>query len=67
MKTLTPRELEVLRLRADGYGTREIARRLGISPDTARKHRDNAVRRMGTGSEVAAIVQLERERRNATA
>ena len=65
---LTPREREVLRLRGLGLGTREIAHRLGISPDTARKHRDNAVRRSGTGSETRAVLELDRvDRSTATA
>jgi DNA-binding NarL/FixJ family response regulator len=67
---LTAREREVLRLRGRGLGVGEIATRLGISPETARKHRDNAVQRLGTGSEIAAAVELdraERERRTAPA
>ena len=64
---LTAREREVLRLRGQGYGTREIASRLGIDPDTARKHRDNAVKRAGNGSEVATILELDRAERTATA
>ena len=62
--TYTPREREVMRLIALGHGPREIASRLGISPETARKHRDNAVRKSGTGSQVAAVIQ---ERSTATA
>jgi DNA-binding CsgD family transcriptional regulator len=65
--TFTEREREVLRLVGEGKGPREIAARLGISPDTVRKHRDNAVRRSGTGSQIAAILQLDRTDRTATA
>jgi len=35
---LTPRQLEVLRLLAEGLETPEIARRLGIAEETARNH-----------------------------
>ena len=64
---LTAREREVLRLCGKGLGVREVGAQLGISPNTARKHRDNAVRRMGTGSQVAAVLELDRAERTATA
>ena len=65
---LTAREREVLRLYGKGLGAREIGSRLGISPNTARKHRDNAVRRTKSGSQVSAILELDRaERTNASA
>jgi DNA-binding CsgD family transcriptional regulator len=64
---LTAREREVLRLYGRGLGAREVGARLGISPDTARKHRDNAVRRMGTGSQVTAVLELDRSERTASA
>ncbi len=35
---LTPRQLEVLRLLAEGLTDRQIGERLGISPATARTH-----------------------------
>lgn len=57
MSRLTPREQQVLDFIAKGHGPREIAQQLGIRPETARKHRDNAVRKSGTGSQVAAILQ----------
>lgn len=56
--TLTDREREVLRLRAQGMGMGEIAARLGISEHTVRKHRDNAVRRSGTGDQTVTILRL---------
>lgn len=61
MSGLTPREREVLGLIAEGMGTREIAARLGITPDTARKHRDNAVARVGKGSQAAAVAELVKD------
>jgi DNA-binding CsgD family transcriptional regulator len=42
--TLTRRQREVLRLVADGYTTPEIAKELGISPNTVRNHEQNALR-----------------------
>ncbi len=64
---LTPREREVLGCIADGMGVREIAHRLGIEPETVRKHRDNAVQRVGKGSQAAAVAELIRERPTADA
>jgi DNA-binding NarL/FixJ family response regulator len=43
---LTPRERELLALIARGAVTRDIAERLGISPLTARKHRENLMRKL---------------------
>ena len=56
--SLTERECEVMRLVAQGHGMREIALRLGITEHTARKHRDNAVRKGGEGSQTAVAVRL---------
>lgn len=54
---MRPREIEVVRLVADGLTSKEIARRLGISPLTVRKHRENAMRRLGTHS-MAELMQI---------
>jgi DNA-binding NarL/FixJ family response regulator len=43
---LTRREREILALIANGTTTPEIATRLGISPLTARKHRENLMRKL---------------------
>ena len=43
---LTRRELEILALIANGTTTPDIAGRLGISPLTARKHRENLMRKL---------------------
>ncbi len=43
---LTRREREILTLIANGTTTPEIAARLGISPLTARKHRENLMRKL---------------------
>lgn len=43
---LTPRERQTLLLVAQGLTAREAAERLGISPATARKHRENLMRKL---------------------
>ncbi len=54
---LTPRETEVLRLLADGLSDREVAARLVISPKTVEKHVSAVLRKTGTTSRTAAVVQ----------
>lgn len=39
----TPKQMEVLRLRAEGYGHRAIARQLMISPSSAKDRLDAAL------------------------
>jgi ATP/maltotriose-dependent transcriptional regulator MalT len=54
---LTPRELEVLRLVADGRSNRDIAERLFISAKTASVHVSNIIAKLGvTGRGEAAAV-----------
>jgi DNA-binding CsgD family transcriptional regulator len=48
-RRVSERELEVLQCAADGLPTREIARRLDISPLTAKSHFHRIARRLGTG------------------
>jgi len=43
---LTPREEEVLKLIAEGFSTREIARTLVISPKTVDRHRENLLAKL---------------------
>jgi DNA-binding CsgD family transcriptional regulator len=54
---LTERELEVLRLLADGRGNRDIASELFISPKTASVHVSNILGKLGvaTRTEAAAV------------
>ncbi|HEX4574794.1 MAG TPA: response regulator transcription factor [Gemmatimonadales bacterium] len=47
LEKLSPRQREVLRLLAEGYRTREIARRLRLSVKTIETHRAEAMRRLG--------------------
>jgi len=42
---LSPREMEILKLIAEGYNSREIAEALFISYDTVRTHRNNIISR----------------------
>jgi len=54
--SLTPREIEVLRLLTGGLSDREIATRLGISPKTVEKHVGAVLRKTGTAGRTAAVV-----------
>lgn len=45
--SLTPREMEILRLAAEGYTNKEIAARLCISHRTVELHRTNMIRKLG--------------------
>jgi len=46
MGTLTPREVEILKLIAEGYKSKEIADYLYISVNTADKHRANIMKKL---------------------
>jgi LuxR family transcriptional regulator, maltose regulon positive regulatory protein len=56
---LSQRELEVLRLLADGLDSSEIAERLIIAVDTARKHIKNIYSKLGVHSRWEAIKHAE--------
>lgn len=51
MDTLTSRELEVLKLAAEGHTSAEIAGRLFISPRTVEIHRGNVLHKLGLRSQ----------------
>ncbi len=53
---LSTRELEVLRLLAQGYGVDEIALRLGLSPKTAANHQSSIKQKLGAGSALQLIL-----------
>lgn len=57
---LTPRELDVLRLVADGNSDREIAAALFIGPGTVRTHLANAFGKLDVGSRTAAVAVARR-------
>ncbi len=50
---LTPRELEVVKLIAESYTTREIAETLVISEKTVERHRSNVLEKLGFRDRVA--------------
>jgi PAS domain S-box-containing protein len=53
--SLTPRELEVLRLLATGANTRSAAEQLGVSPATIRNHVQNLLGKLGVHSRLQAV------------
>lgn len=57
---LTVREREVLALLATGLSTKEIARRLFISPRTAGNHINNILGKLGVHSRLDAVVYAVR-------
>ena len=58
---LSRRELEVLRVMAEGGTDRDIARELFVSLNTARKHSQNINRKLGAHSKLEAVIIALRE------
>ncbi len=56
LENLTSRQIEVMRLVADGHRTRDIADRLRLSVKTVESHRQQVMRRLGLRS-MAALVR----------
>jgi ATP/maltotriose-dependent transcriptional regulator MalT len=54
-ESLTPRELDVLRLLAEGAGNRAIGERLGISDHTVKFHLSAIFGKLGVGTRTAAV------------
>jgi DNA-binding NarL/FixJ family response regulator len=52
---LTPRELEVLQLIADGLGGHQIARTLYVSDDTVKTHVSHVLNKLGATSRANAV------------
>lgn len=52
---LTPRELEVMSLIADGLSNPEIGEKLGISVKTVDRHRENIMRKLGVHSRIDLV------------
>jgi len=64
IETLSPRELDVLRLVARGRTNGEVATELGLSPRTVERHLSNVYAKMGvTGSAARAAVVADAIRR----
>jgi DNA-binding NarL/FixJ family response regulator len=59
---LSPRELEVLELLADGLNGQMIAERLFLSPETVRTHVRNATSKLGAHTRVQAVALVVRGR-----
>jgi DNA-binding NarL/FixJ family response regulator len=57
---LTPRELQVLRLLAEGASNKSIARRLGITPHTAKFHVASIVAKLGATGRTDAVAKAMR-------
>jgi DNA-binding NarL/FixJ family response regulator len=57
---LTTRELEVLRLVAEGFTDGEIAARLVLSRHTVHRHLQNAYARLGCSSRASAVAEANR-------
>lgn len=55
---LTPREIDVMWLVAEGQPNKIVADRLGIAQHTAKFHIANAVTKLGTTSRVTAAVRF---------
>jgi DNA-binding CsgD family transcriptional regulator len=58
VRTLTPRENDVMRCVEDGLSNNEIARRLRIQPPTVRKHLEHVFDKLGVQSRTAALSKL---------
>lgn len=52
---LTPREIDVLHLLAQGHAAPAIAEQLGIGPSTARAHVENMRRKLGVKTQAALV------------
>ncbi len=57
-RLLTQRQRELLRLVAAGHDNVAIARRLGLSPFTVRKHLENAFARLDVSSRTEAVARV---------
>lgn len=57
IEELSPREIEVLRLMAEGFGNKEIATRLAISDHTVKFHISSILAKLGAGSRTEAVTQ----------
>jgi DNA-binding CsgD family transcriptional regulator len=55
---LTPREREILRLVAEGWTNREVARTLWISPNTVRTHLENVFEKLEVKTRAAAVARV---------
>jgi len=61
LSALTPRELDILRLVAEGLSNRQIAQRLSISVATAKTHVSRLLGKLGCSSRVQAAIVAKEE------
>ncbi|MEA2123927.1 MAG: two-component system, NtrC family, sensor kinase [Solirubrobacteraceae bacterium] len=59
-RLLTPREIEVLRLAAEGLSGPRIAEQLVLSPATVKKHFEHIYGKLGVGDRAGAVAQAIR-------
>lgn len=59
-EALTPRELEVLHLLAEGLANKQIAQRLTVSEHTVKFHINAIMGKLGAGSRTEAVVRATR-------
>ena len=57
LEELTAREVEVLRLMAEGFGNKQIATRLGISDHTVKFHISSILAKLSVSSRTEAVTQ----------
>lgn len=57
LEDLTGREIEVLRLMAEGFGNKQIAARLGISDHTVKFHISSILAKLSVSSRTEAVTQ----------
>ena len=57
---LTPRELSVLTLVADGLTAAAVARRLVVAERTVHKHLERAYAKLGVSDRVSAVLRAQR-------
>ena len=60
LATFTPRELDVLRLLADGNDTANMAIRLGIAPHTVEWHVSHVIEKLQVHSKLQAVIAAAR-------
>jgi DNA-binding CsgD family transcriptional regulator len=58
LAALTEREIQILRLVADGRTNTAIAHALGVSPRTVAKHLEHTYRKLGVNSRAAAVSRI---------
>jgi DNA-binding NarL/FixJ family response regulator len=56
----TPRELEVLRLMAEGLDTNQVSHRLGIAPHTVEWHVRHVIEKLSVHSKLQAVITAAR-------